>query len=85
LSEFYGYYQALALRGLVSEALAQKPELIGLRVIYRAGAGRPALRAWLPVLKDDSLRTMRINGRLSINKSGDMLKVLQKTLAVKMT
>jgi transmembrane sensor len=42
-------------------------------------------RRGMVLFKDDSLRTMRINGRLSINESGDILKVLQKTLAVKMT
>jgi transmembrane sensor len=42
-------------------------------------------RRGMVLFKDDSLRTMRINGRLSITDSGDMLKVLQKTLVVKMT
>ncbi|WP_374089584.1 FecR domain-containing protein [Methylomicrobium lacus] len=42
-------------------------------------------RTGMILFKDDSLRAMKINGRLSIRESGDMLKVLQKTLAVKMT
>jgi len=42
-------------------------------------------RSGMILFKDDSLRAMKINGRLSIRESGDMLKVLQKTLSVKMT
>lgn len=42
-------------------------------------------RSGMILFKDDSLRAMKINGRLSIREPGDMLKVLQKTLAVKMT
>lgn len=37
------------------------------------------------VFKDDSLRSLKINGRLTIRDSHEMLKVLQKTLSIKMT
>lgn len=42
-------------------------------------------RSGIVFYKDDSLRNLRINGRLSIRNANDMLEVLQKTLAVKMT
>jgi len=42
-------------------------------------------RSGIVVFKDDSLRTLRINGRLSIRESHDMLRVLQKTMDLKMT
>ena len=35
--------------------------------------------------RDDALRQLKINGRLSIRESHDMLKVLQNTMDVKMT
>jgi penicillin amidase len=50
-SEFYGYYQALALRVLAPEVLAQKPELIGLRDYLLSWNGRADTTSLgLPVL-----------------------------------
>jgi len=43
---------------------------------YRTGA---------VVYKDDALRTLKINGRINLRESDDMLKVLGKNLSVKMT
>jgi len=43
---------------------------------YRTGA---------VVYKDDTLRTLKINGRINLRESDDMLKVLGKNLSVKMT
>ncbi len=37
------------------------------------------------LFKDDSLRNLKLNGRLKIRDSGEMLKVLQKTLSIKIT
>lgn len=42
-------------------------------------------RSGMVFFKDDSLRQLRINGRLSIRDPHDMLKVLQRTMGVKMT
>jgi transmembrane sensor len=42
-------------------------------------------RSGIIVFKDDSLRTLRINGRLSLREPHDMLRVLQKTMDLKMT
>ncbi|WP_415878270.1 FecR family protein [Methylomonas sp. TEB] len=42
-------------------------------------------RPGMVLFRDDSLRQLKINGRLSIRESHDMLKVLQRTMNVKMT
>jgi len=42
-------------------------------------------RPGMVFFRDDSLRHLKINGRLSIRDSHDMLKVLQRTMDVKMT
>lgn len=42
-------------------------------------------RSGMVFYKDDSLRHLKINGRLTIRDTGDMLNVLQKTLALKIT
>jgi transmembrane sensor len=42
-------------------------------------------RPGLIFFKDDALRQLKINGRLSIRESHDMLKVLQSTMNIKMT
>lgn len=42
-------------------------------------------RTGLVVYKDDALRTLKINGRINLRESDDMLKVLGKNLSVKMT
>lgn len=42
-------------------------------------------RSGVVFFKDDSLRKLRINGRLNIRESHDMLKVLQRTLNIKVT
>ncbi|MBL1264302.1 FecR family protein [Methylomicrobium sp. RS1] len=42
-------------------------------------------RPGMVFFKDASLRQLKINGRLSIKESHDMLKVLQRTLDIKMT
>ncbi|MCK9605812.1 MAG: FecR family protein [Methylomonas sp.] len=42
-------------------------------------------RPGMVFFRDDSLRQLKINGRLSIREPHDMLKVLQRTMNVKMT
>ncbi len=42
-------------------------------------------RSGVVFFKDDSLRKLRINGRLNIRESRDMLKVLQRTMNIKIT
>jgi transmembrane sensor len=42
-------------------------------------------RTGLVVYKDNSLRELKINGRINLRESDDMLKVLGKNLSVKMT
>lgn len=42
-------------------------------------------RTGLVIYKDDSLREFKINGRINLRESDDMLKVLGKNLLVKMT
>ncbi|EIC30422.1 FecR family protein [Methylomicrobium album] len=42
-------------------------------------------RPGMVFFKDASLRQLKINGRLSIRESHDMLKVLQRTMGIKMT
>ena len=42
-------------------------------------------RSGVVFFKDDSLRKLKINGRINIRESRDMLKVLQRTMNIKMT
>ncbi len=42
-------------------------------------------RPGMVFFRDDSLRQLKVNGRLSIRESHDMLKVLQRTMDLKMT
>ncbi|MDO9138697.1 MAG: FecR domain-containing protein, partial [Methylobacter sp.] len=42
-------------------------------------------RSGLVVYKDNALRELKINGRISLRESDDMLKVLGKNLSIKMT
>jgi transmembrane sensor len=42
-------------------------------------------RTGVVVYKDNALRELKINGRINLRESGDMLKVLGKNLSVKMT
>jgi len=42
-------------------------------------------RPGMVFFRDDSLRQLKVNGRLSIRESHDMLKVLQRTMGLKMT
>lgn len=42
-------------------------------------------RTGLVVFKDDALRELKINGRINLQESDDMLKVLSKNLSIKMT
>ncbi|MDP1665570.1 MAG: FecR family protein [Methylobacter sp.] len=42
-------------------------------------------RAGLVVYRDNNLRELKINGRINLRESDDMLKVLEKNLSVKMT
>jgi transmembrane sensor len=41
-------------------------------------------RTGLVVYKDNTLRELKINGRINLRESDDMLKVLGKNLSVKM-